>query len=147
MRKLAWATSALVLVSSIAAAHGPKDPVEAQIYYRKAVFTLVGAHMGKMGAVMKGEAEYDADTMTTSAGVLAALAPVASEGFELKSLGHGSEAKAAIWKEKDKFDEKMTQFVAATAALAENAGTEDGFKANFGPVGKSCKGCHDDYKE
>ncbi len=148
MKKLALATAALVLASTTATAHtDEKDPVKAQIQYRKAVFSLVGAHMSNMGAVMKGKADYNAESISKSANVLAALAPVAGQGFELESLGHGSEAKAAIWKNKADFNKKMADFVTATAALAANAGTEKGFKANFGPVGKSCKGCHDDFKE
>ncbi|BFM05487.1 c-type cytochrome [Halioxenophilus aromaticivorans] len=148
MKKLTMAAAALVFASSVATAHtDEKDPVKAQIQYRKAVFSLVGAHMGKMGAVMKGEAKYNAETISQSANVLAALAPVASQGFEIESLGHGSEAKAAIWKDKKAFDEKMADFVAATAKLAASAGTEKGFKSNFGAVGKTCKGCHDDFKE
>ena len=148
MKKLTMAVAALVLASTTATAHtDEKDPVKAQIKYRKAVFSLVGAHMGNMGAVMKGKADYNAESITKSANVLAALAPVASQGFEIESLGHGSEAKAAIWKNKSEFDEKMADFVTATAALAANAGTEKGFKANFGAVGKTCKGCHDDFKE
>lgn len=147
MRLIALAASALVLVSSATLAHGSKDPVKAQIEYRQALYKMVGASMGKMGAVMKGKAEYNAETITKAANVMAALAPVANEGFELKSVSEDSEAKAVIWEQKDKFDEKMAAFVTATAKLAENAGTEEGFKSNFGPVGKSCKGCHDDFKE
>jgi len=148
MKKLTWlSAAALVLATGTAVADGSKDPVKAQIEYRQALFTMVGAHMHKMGAVMKGEAKYDAEAITKSANVLAALAPVAPQGFELKSVSKGSEAKAEIWKNKDKFDEMMAKFATVTADLAANAGTEDGFKNSFGAVGKTCKGCHDDFKE
>lgn len=147
MRKTALAVSALVLASSTALAHQEKDPVKSQIHYRQALFSLVGANMGKMGAVMRGKAEYDSKTITEAANVLAALAPVAHEGFVLESAGEGTDAKAAIWQDKAKFDEIMAKFVSATADLAANADTEKGFKSNFAAVGKTCKGCHDDYKD
>ncbi|WP_317931233.1 cytochrome c [Halioxenophilus sp. WMMB6] len=128
-------------------ADNSKDPVKAQVHYRQSLFTLVGAHMGKMGAVMKGKADYNAEAMVASANVLAALSAVADQAFVLESAVQGSEAKKEIWSDKAEFDKRLADFVSATATLAENAGTEAGFKENFSAVGKSCKACHDQFKE
>lgn len=133
--------------SSAVMADGPKDPVQEQVHYRQSLFTLVGHHMGKMGAVMKGKMDYDAATISDSANVLAVLSAVAHEGFKLESAVAGSEALPDIWKKPEMFNKIMGDFVTATAELAKNAGTEAGFKQNFPAVGKTCKGCHNKFKE
>ena len=63
-------------------------------------------------------------------------------------LGHDTKAKPEIWKEKAKFDDltKKMQDSVAKLATAAKSGEEAQVKAAFGEAAKSCKTCHDDFR-
>ncbi|GAB2190113.1 cytochrome c [Sessilibacter sp. MAH1] len=148
MKKLVAVTAGLILGFSLPTfAHSSKDPIKNQVQYRHSTFSLINHHVGKMGSVMKGEADYDKDSILTSAEVVAALAKIAGEGFVLESAVEGSDALPDIWKNKDDFNNELQALIDTSAKLAENAGTESGFKSNFIAVTKTCKSCHNKYKD
>ena len=59
-----------------------------------------------------------------------------------------TEALAAIWDEPAEFKIAMDRYVNAAAGMADAVASQD--MGQVGPaiqaLGKSCKGCHDDYK-
>ena len=116
--------------------------------YRQSTFKMVGHHSGVIGNMVKGKGDFDAAAYTKNAEALAAISMLAPTGFEVEGTSDGSRAKAAIWEDKKAFDEKMTAFQVASAALVEAAksGDEKTAKAAYGDVGKTCKGCHTDYR-
>jgi cytochrome c556 len=85
--------------------------------------------------------------MQNSANVVAALAKVAIQGFELESAVEGSDAKPEVWSDKDDFMKELQKLVDTSDALAKSAGDESSFKSNFIPVTKTCKSCHNKYKK
>jgi cytochrome c556 len=117
--------------------------------YRKSTFIMVNHHMGVLGAMVKGKVDFDLAVYTKNAEALAAISQLASTGFAVEGTVKGSRAKNAIWENKTDFDEKLTAFQTASTALAAAAKTGDADKAKaaFGDVGKSCKGCHTDYRK
>jgi cytochrome c556 len=145
LTKIAIAASLAVSVS--ATAQPDKDPVKEAVKYRQSLYSVVGAHMGNLGAMARGKKPYDAASAQASADVLAALSAVASQGFEIESAVEGSSALPAIWEKKSEFDGIMADFVTNTAKLADMAGTEGGLKKAMPGVGKTCKGCHDNFKD
>lgn len=116
--------------------------------YRQSTFTMVGHHFGVIGDMVKGKVDFDAAAYTKNAEALAALTMLAPTGFEIEGTTDDSRAKAAIWENKEDFNEKMTAFQVASAALVEasKSGDEKTAKAAYGDVGKTCKGCHSDYR-
>ena len=116
--------------------------------YRQSTFTMVGHHFGVLGAMVKGKVDFDAAAYTKNAEALAAITMLAPTGFEVEGTSDDSRAKAAIWEDKKAFDEKMTEFQVASAALVEAAksGDEKTAKAAFGDAAKTCKGCHTEYR-
>lgn len=128
---------------------GDKKAMEDAAEYRQSTFKMVGHHFGTLGAMMKGKVEFNAETFAKNAEAVAMLSQLAPTGFEVEGVAEGSGAKADIWKDKEAFAEKMSDFQTAAAALSEAAktGDEGKMKAAFGPVGKSCKGCHTDFRE
>ena len=98
-----------------------------------------------IGAMFRGEAEYDQDT------VMASLRTFEDSGARFGDLfpdgSQGGEAAPAIWEDRDGFDEQLSKWRAATAAAIEaNPGSLEEAQVSVGPVFKSCKGCHDSYR-
>ena len=98
-----------------------------------------------VGAMMKGEKAFDAETLQTS------LAFFAEAGEKLGDLvpagSEGGEAAPAIWEDMGGFKEQIQMWRDATAAAIEaNPQSLDAARPVVGPVLKSCKGCHDSYR-
>jgi cytochrome c556 len=62
--------------------------------------------------------------------------------------GAPQRAKPEVWKDGAKFKAAGEKMVAEMAKLdaAVKGGNLDAIKAAFGPVGGSCKACHDDFR-
>jgi cytochrome c556 len=126
------------------------DPTKAAIEYRQSVMTIVGWNFKPMGAMVKGDKPFDAKAFAAHARDLAAVTGVdILSGFPEDTDGEGSKAKAEIWLKWDDFKDKMGAMQREAAKLAEVAagGDQEAIKKQFGATGKTCKGCHDDYKE
>ena len=75
-------------------------------------------------------------------------------GLPWESFGAGTDkgaptkADPKVWKEAARFRQAAegTQKAVANLVAAAKSGDEGKFKAAFGEVGKSCKGCHDDFR-
>ena len=145
-------TAALVVgtLGVVPLAVAEQTPAERAIEYRKAAMTLVGANFKPMGGMLKGEIPYDQDAFARHAADLAAVASIdILRGFPADSDGEGSKAKPDIWLDWDKFQRGMETFTRESAKLAEVAagGDQGAIKAQFGATAKTCKGCHDAFKE
>lgn len=126
--------AAAIAVATPAAAQFQKP--EDAVKYRQAAFTLMGNHMGRIGAVVKG-APYDAKAVQASTNVLAAVSALPHAGFAANTEALQTKAKPEIWKEQDKFkaaNDKMVSEVAKLDAAAKT-GNLDAIKAAFGDVG------------
>jgi cytochrome c556 len=145
------ATAAAVLMATSLAAHAQdSDPKKDAIKYRQGAMAVVGWNFKPMGAMVKGDRPFDAKAFAAHAKDLAAVSSLdILAGFPADSDGKGSKAKPEIWMKWDDFKAKMGDMTRETAKLAEVAkgGDEAAMKKQFGETGKTCKGCHDDYKE
>ena len=98
-----------------------------------------------VGAMLKGEKEFDAAVLQAS------LATFAEAGEQLGGLvpegSQGGEAAPAIWEDPDGFAAAIQEWRDATAAAIDaNPLTLDQAKPVVGPVFGSCKNCHDSYR-
>ncbi|WP_075220853.1 c-type cytochrome [Acuticoccus yangtzensis] len=115
---------------------------------RHAIMEDVGDAMGVLGGMAKGETAYDADaaiaaldTMITEAPVFLTLFPEGSE------TGHDTRAKPEIWSDRAGFEEKGEAMITAASNAKETAGNGlDALRAAMGPLGQSCRGCHETYR-
>ncbi|WGZ92815.1 MAG: cytochrome c [Candidatus Thiothrix putei] len=126
-----------------------KSPAEAAIDYRQGAFTMIKHHFGPMGAMVKGEMEFNAAEFAKNADAVAALSKFPANGFIAGSYEGETEAKPEIELNADDFKKKMETFQVEAAALAEVAKGGDiaAIKPQFGKVGESCKACHKEYKK
>ncbi|UCE31653.1 MAG: cytochrome c [Burkholderiales bacterium] len=142
---------AAALVAAFAwplAGHAQFAKVEDAIKYRKAVMTLQSAHLGRVFAVVKGSVPYDAAQVQANADLLGTLVTLAWPAFVAGSDKGDTRALPAIWSEPDKFKAAIAQLQERVGALqaAARSGDLDQVKAAAGPVGQSCKGCHDNFR-
>ena len=137
-----------VLTAANAADAKPEDTVK----YRQSVYTIIGWNFKPIGAMMKGEAPFDAAAVARHAQYIEMLSKALPEGFT-KGTGpdavKNTEAKPEIWTKASDFDTKMKDFQQEAAKLAETAksGDEKAIKAQFGKTAETCKACHKEFRK
>ena len=98
-----------------------------------------------VGAMLKGEREFDPETLQASLAVFAAAADTL--GSLVPEGSAGGEASPAIWDDSDGFSAAITKWKDAIAAAIDAA--PQSLDA-AGPVMKvvmgNCKSCHEDYR-
>jgi cytochrome c556 len=63
--------------------------------------------------------------------------------------GANTKAKPEVWTDQAKFkqDDDDMQDAMAKLVIAARSGSLDQLKTAFGPTGKACKACHDNFRE
>lgn len=120
---------------------------EGEIKYRQGVMSSVGGHMSAMAAILRNQVHLE--DLKLHANAMADLADVAPNVFPEGSGDGKTDALPEIWQQPEDFQQRMDDFVEAARAMA--AAAETGEMNKIGPaidsLGKSCKGCHDNYRE
>jgi cytochrome c556 len=130
---------------AVSAAHaGDKDLVK----YRHNLMEVIGGHMNSAAAIVKGEVPYKADLAFHADGI-AAAAPKVLTSFKTKAMSKKSDALPEIWDKWAEFEKASKKFETASAdfSKAAKSGEMAAVGAALGELGKSCKGCHDDFME
>ena len=127
------------------------NPFAAGIKARQALMQVQAFNIGILGAMAKGEAEYDAEAATQAATNLVLAAsihqPQAWAPGSDNSAVEGTRALPAIWQNFPDVGEKSAELLAAAEAMQAVAG--DGRQAvggAIGRLGRACGACHDDYR-
>ncbi|MGB7270209.1 MAG: cytochrome c [Albidovulum sp.] len=122
-------------------------PFGMQIKARQGLMAYRALNIGVLGAMAKGEAEYDAQAAQKAADNLVANSLIDQsmlwpEGSD-NAANPASTASAAGWTAEADVEGKETAFRTAAAAMQAAAGTGlDGMKAAMGDLGGSCGACH-----
>jgi cytochrome c556 len=141
------AVAAAVAALSPLAAHAQFAKPEDAIKYRQSAFALMGAHFGRIGAMVNGRAPYDAKLATDNANLVATLSKLPGAAFPPGSeSGLNTRAKPEIWKDNAKFVAAYEKMVGEVAKLPAAAGNPDTLKTAFGAAAATCKNCHDDFR-
>lgn len=151
--RLTVASAVWLSVSGLAVAQQMSQADQA-IEYRQSGFKLLKNHFGAMGAMIKGKTDFDAAAFADNASATATLARlIVTRGFpEVSETGDELTTKALpdIWLDQAGFSEAAEAFLAKSEALAEAATVAadlESVKPAFMAAAKTCKGCHDDYRE
>ena len=149
MKKFVLALSTIAALATALPAAAQFQKPEDAIKYRKAAFTVMGAHFGRIGAMVNNRVPFDAKVAAENADLVADLAKLPFAGFGPGTDKGDTRAKPEIWSEMDKFNAgaKKMQEETAKLATAAKGGNLDAIKAAFGETGKTCKGCHDSYRK
>lgn len=132
-------------VPAMAQFQKPEDAVK----YRQSALSVMAAHFGRLGAMASGKAPFDAKVAQDNAAVVEFMSKLPWAGFTPNTEGVKSKAKPEVWMDKAKFDQGSEKMVAEVAKLnaAAKAGNLDALKAAFGETAKTCKACHDAFRE
>jgi cytochrome c556 len=119
---------------------------EDAIKYRQSAMFIQGQHVGRLGAMAAGRVPYDATAAVANAEVVAEISKLPWAGFGPGT--EGGKAKPEIWQEQPKFKELSERLMSDTQKLlvAAKAGNLDALKAAMGPLGDTCKSCHDSFR-
>ena len=136
---------------AFAGSHGGNPAVKA----RKSHMQLYAHNLGILGAMAKGEAEYNADAASAAAGNLAALTKLNqmsywTPGTSNADLGDETRALPALWEDGGfaKAIEIGTALAGAAGELAAVAGNgQEAIGPALGPVGQQCGACHKAFQQ
>jgi len=110
----------------------------------------MGDAMKTMGAMFKGQADYDPAVIAEKAAYLADHANDIPELTPEDSNDHPSEALPIIWQEWDGYVESSELLATEGAKLvdiANNGAEERAAKIQFAKVSKTCGTCHEKYRK
>ena len=151
LNTLAIAAALGVTLGASVVAIAADSPEEKAVKARQGLMQVYSFNMGIMSAMAKGKMPYDAEMASNAAAnLLAAVSmkngPMWPAGSDEDSV-EGSRAKATLWSTYPEVAEKGKAMMSASTDLASVAGNGlDALKGAMGPVGKGCKGCHDDFR-
>ena len=145
--KPAFAAAVMAAVaSSVVLAH---DGATGIVMQRMEAMKEVSQSMKAVAAMVKGEKPFDGAAVEAAAGVIAGHAKHMPDMFPEGSLDKPTEALPAIWTQWDRFTELSGRLHTDALALAEAGKVATSAKdilPQLGAVGKSCKGCHQDFR-
>ncbi len=114
---------------------------------RQAAMTLQGKYWGPIAGMASGKTPYNAETVARNAPILEVLTKLAWDGFVESTKDEKSKALPAVWTDNAKFKTAADRMQSAVAALNKvSKSDEAAVKVALGDVGKSCGGCHDDFR-
>ena len=123
----------------------PEDAIK----YRKASFTVMAAHFGRIGAMANGRVPFDAKVAADNAAIVETMSKLPWAAFGAGTEKGDTRALPVVWSEAGKFKEGADKMQAEVAKLAAAArtGNLESVKAAFGAAGQTCKACHDDFRK
>jgi cytochrome c556 len=149
MRKAIFAVIVGLAAVTTLQAFAASDPQNA-IKYRQSVMKAIGAHIGAIVSVVKGEVGFTGDVAAHARGIqeMSRLVPhLFPEGTDNFSEAN-TYARPEIWEERAKFDAAVKAFQAASANLVKvaEAGDPSAFGGGLKELGKACGGCHKPFR-
>jgi hypothetical protein len=149
MKQTIGLVCALLALALTLPAHAQFAKPEDAVKYRKASFTVMGAHFGRLGAMASGRAPYEAKAAAENAEIVASLSKLPWAAFGEGTDKGDTRGKPEIWKEAAKYKEASDKMQLEIAKLntAAKAGNVDALKAAFGPAAATCKACHDNFRK
>jgi cytochrome c556 len=148
-KRLLLAGLALALGAGVAQTALAQVKPEILVKQRQAAMTLQGKYFGPLAGMAQGKVPYNADTVAMNAAFLDALSRMPWDGFAESTKDVKSAALPAVWSEGAKFKEAQENFQNAVQGLVKvsRGGDEATQKAAIGAVGKTCGGCHQNFRE
>ena len=140
------------LVVMLGAGYGAEAFAQAKpdtlVKQRQAAMTLQGKYWGPIAGMASGKTPYNAETVARNAPILEVLSKLPWDGFNENTKDTKSHALPAVWTDNAKFKTAAERLQTTTAQLVKvSKGDEATVKAALADVGKSCGGCHDDFRE
>lgn len=149
MKRWALAILSVVIFSSASSA----QDVEGAVKARQGLMQVYAHYLGTLGAMAKGEVDYNAEAAGAAAASLAALTNLDQsnlwpQGSDNEALGDKTRALPALWTTWPAVAESGKAYRDAVAAMADAAGTDlASLQGAMKDLGGSCGGCHKLYRQ
>ena len=150
-------TTRIGLLLFAAALTGPlsaaDDPLAKAIKARQGEMQLRSFNAGPLFGMAKGDIDYDADLANQLAGNLKLLLELDMgrswpQGSDNESYPGKTTSLPKIWTTYPEIGNYGKKYATAVNELAAAAGNgRDALRSKIGALGKSCKGCHDEFRE
>lgn len=143
----------IVGLTMVAPGFAENDPLKNAIEARQGEMQLRAFNAGPLFAMSKGKIPYDAEFATKLAGNLKLMLDLDNgrawaEGSDNVVYPDDTAALPKIWTTYPEIAEYGKKYAAAVNDLPAVAGSGlDALKSKLGALGKSCKGCHDDFRK
>ena len=130
-----------------------KDPNKNAIKARQGEMQLRAFNAGPLFAMAKGDIDYDAALANKLAANLKLLLDLDTsrhwpKGSDLDNYFGDTTAMAKIWETYPEVVDYRDRYKQAVLDLAAVAGDgRDALRSKVSALGKSCKGCHDEFRE
>jgi cytochrome c556 len=136
----------------VADGHADARALAGAVKARQAHMSLYSHNLGILGAMAKGDVDYDSAAAQAAADNLAAVATLNQAGYWLPGSDsdsiEGSRALPAIWQADSKAQAYGMEMAEAALALQAVAGTDlAAMQGGMGAVGDGCKTCHEAYRK
>ena len=143
----------LIGISLTGVAFAAKDPMLKAIEARQGEMQLRSFNAGPLFGMAKGDIEYDAELAKQLAGNLKLLLDLNMsrswpQGSDNKAYPGKTTSLPEIWTTYPEISEYGKRYAQAVNELAAIAGDgRDALRSKIPALGKSCKGCHDEFRE
>jgi cytochrome c556 len=152
-----WVAAALVALVLPLVAAAQMKPEEA-IRARQAIMRVIGLNFGPIGKMAAGEAPFDKKKFQENAERIKSVwemnvgqyfVPGTDKPVAGSKIAEFTNAKPEIWAKPDRMKALAGEATQRVNELAEAAksGDEGKMKAAAGALGKSCKACHDEFRQ
>jgi cytochrome c556 len=148
MKRSGLVAVVVVALMGASAAFAQQKP-EVLVKQRQAVMTLQGKYFGPMAGMAQGKAPFNLDVVKRNSAFLDNLSRMAWDGFDASTRDVKSATLPAAYTDQAKFKDAAARLENESHKLWEVAqrGDEAAIKAQIGAVGKSCGGCHNDFRQ
>ena len=143
----------IIGITLSATAYSADDPLKKAIKARQGEMQLRSFNAGPLFGMAKGKIDYDAEMAKKLAGNLKLMLDLDNgrawaKGSDNENYAGKTTALPKIWTTYPEISDYGKKYVMAVNELATVAGDgRDALKSKIGALGKSCKGCHDEFRE
>ena len=148
MKNLATCLLAATVLTLAIPAAAQFAKAEDAIKYRQSALFVMQQNFSRVAGMAAGKIPFDAKVAAESAAVAESMSKLPWAGFGPGTDKGDTDAKPEIWVQKAKFDDyaRKMETEMGKLAVAAKSGNLDNIKAAVGPVGGTCKSCHDDFR-
>ncbi|SCC93901.1 Cytochrome c [Thiomonas sp. X19] len=136
------------LLASAGAAHAEFAKPAQAVHYRKSVFYVMGHHTAILGAMLEGRIPFNAQRALSEAQIIEFMSHLPWRAFGPGTDVRGTDAKSSIWHERQRFQVDAQDLEQLTPKLtaAAQTGQLNPMRVVFGQTVKTCKSCHDSFR-
>jgi cytochrome c556 len=113
---------------------------------RTKAMSQISDNMRVLGLMLKGQVDFDLVSAKSAIQNIEKLAAKTPTLFEIEAVDPHAEAKPEIWSNYEDFVEKALTLQTIATAASRSLVSEEGLKDVIMSMGKTCKSCHNLYR-